>query len=147
MAHEDGANLPGVLIVEDNAPLRQVLAVFLKKEGCRVLEVEDGPGAIDAFRREADVSLILLDWNLPGMSGDKVYDELLRIRNGFLAVVMSGSPPAEVARAFAGHRISRFVQKPFRPQTIAGMVRLLLADGEPSNTRNSDETARSADCG
>src|SRR5262245_31809718 len=60
---------PRVLIVEDDASVREALATFLECEGYRVVEAADGVEALDRLRATSDVGLILLDLMMPVMDG------------------------------------------------------------------------------
>ena len=118
-----------ILIVEDDALLRKLLATVLAKDGYRVLLAGDGRDAIGLFRQEPEVSLVLLDWTMPGMNGDRVYDELLCIRDGVPVIVMSGSPQGDVLQAFDGRPVSSFIQKPFLSRVLCDTIRTALAAG------------------
>jgi DNA-binding response OmpR family regulator len=62
--------LSTVLVVEDHADLREMLAVLLENEGFAVETATNGAEALVAMRR-ARPSLILLDLMMPVMSGDE----------------------------------------------------------------------------
>jgi DNA-binding response OmpR family regulator len=60
-----------LLLVEDDATLRQALAFNLTREGYEVASVSDGEAALEAGRNDR-VDLILLDVMLPGLDGVSV---------------------------------------------------------------------------
>lgn len=57
-----------VLVVEDEAEIRQLIALHLKREGFEVVEAEDGEAAMKAMQDSA-FQLVVLDWMLPGRTG------------------------------------------------------------------------------
>jgi CheY-like chemotaxis protein len=57
-----------ILIVDDNASLRMVLAIIFSREGYQVRLAEDGFSALDEIERHTP-DLLLSDLNMPGMSG------------------------------------------------------------------------------
>jgi len=59
---------PIVLVVEDNKDIRDVLALFLLEKGCHILEASDGRQGV-RLAREAHPDLVLMDLNLPYLSG------------------------------------------------------------------------------
>lgn len=66
LAHET-AHVGPILLVEDDAPTRAVVADLLRGEGYAVLSCADGAAALDLLRSDSTVrpALILLDWRMP----------------------------------------------------------------------------------
>jgi len=58
-----------VLVVEDDADTREALAVYLRGEGCLVVEAADGEEALSWLSRGIDPCLVLLDLRMPGVDG------------------------------------------------------------------------------
>src|ERR1700693_5143107 len=58
-----------ILIVEDDADLREALSEVLRDEGYAVTSAADGQDALDRLRREPRPSVILLDLTMPVMNG------------------------------------------------------------------------------
>ena len=54
-----------ILVVDDEARMRKLVADFLAKEGFEVLEAEDGEKAMDLFYAEKDIALVILDVMMP----------------------------------------------------------------------------------
>ena len=73
--HDPGRS---VLIVDDEADVRESLAAVLETEGYRVVEAENGETALRRLAGSADVSLILLDLSMPVMNGWTFREEQLR---------------------------------------------------------------------
>jgi len=74
-----GARAPCVLIVDDDADTRRVLAEILRGEGITPVEAADGEAAI-ALAERGTVDLVLLDVSMPGMDGFAVVERLRRGR-------------------------------------------------------------------
>jgi two-component system, OmpR family, response regulator RegX3 len=70
-----------VMVVEDDATVRTVVADYLRAAGCEVAPVADGADALDAVR-EREPDLLIVDRMLPGLDGD----ELCRRVRGFSEV-------------------------------------------------------------
>ena len=68
----------GILIVEDDADVREAMAVFLAGEGYKVVEAVHGAEALDQLRSAVPFCLILLDLFMPVMDGWAFRAEQLR---------------------------------------------------------------------
>ncbi len=66
-----GAALPRVLIVDDEAPLAQVIASYFERDGFPVATIGDGAAAVDKVRTW-DPGVLVLDLGLPGLDGMEV---------------------------------------------------------------------------
>lgn len=64
-----------VMVVEDEEGIRELIQLFLMKKGYRVIEAEDGYGAMDLLAKEKP-DLILLDIEMPGMNGLEVCEQI-----------------------------------------------------------------------
>src|SRR5207245_2335999 len=62
---------PVILVVDDDGPILALMRNLLKEFGFQAITAESGPKAIDAARQQRP-SLVLLDKNMPGMTGDEV---------------------------------------------------------------------------
>jgi len=65
-----------ILIADDEARMRKLVADFLKKDGCTVIEAADGQEALDLFHNTGDVDLIILDVMMPVYDGWTVCREI-----------------------------------------------------------------------
>ncbi len=68
-----------ILVVEDEPAQREMLVGFLRKEGHRVEEAEDGEKALEILKRHS-LDVLILDQKMPGMSGIQVLEEAKRIQ-------------------------------------------------------------------
>lgn len=60
---------PKILVVDDDAGIRKLLQLHLKRSGCQVEAAQNGESALRQVREGEGVDLVLLDLRLPGMSG------------------------------------------------------------------------------
>ena len=58
-----------ILIVDDDADIREVLNIQLTNEGYTVFESANGMEAVEAVAHNSDIDLVILDVMMPGMSG------------------------------------------------------------------------------
>jgi cyclic di-GMP phosphodiesterase len=116
-----------VLIVDDQPDVRQVCRIALSQEGLEVTEVGSGPDAI----REAGehpYDLVLLDVDLPGMSGEEVMRELRRHPPApFLKVILlSGRATADDLSRILLAGADDFLTKPFSLVQLRARVHTAL---------------------
>jgi sigma-B regulation protein RsbU (phosphoserine phosphatase) len=88
-----------ILLVDDSAPQRMVLAKMLQRWGYSVVEAGSGAEALDIALR-SDIDIVLSDWVMPGMSGVefcRAFRALERRRYGYFVLLTSKSEKEDVA--------------------------------------------------
>ena len=127
----DGA-APRVLLVDDEALVRETLAAELVARGWRVTPMADGAGAlrlIDAGEGEFD--LMLADLAMPGMNGLELIREVRRRRRGLPAMLVTGlvgdgaAAQAALAEAVRDGPFA-LLRKPLDPRELAARAATLL---------------------
>jgi signal transduction histidine kinase/CheY-like chemotaxis protein len=112
-----------ILLVDDEAAVRRILSVVLRKLGYTVLEA-DGLNAARALCADEtlQIDLLLTDVVMPDGSGPQLVAELCTDRPAMRAMFMSGytDDAALLSRAVRGGAM--FLQKPFSPSTLASAV-------------------------
>lgn len=114
-----------LLLIEDDATLRQTLAFNLTREGYEVATAVDGESGLEAARNDR-LDLILLDVMLPGMSGVEVL-RVLR-RDGVATPVIILSAKGDEIDRVVGLKVGAddYVAKPFsRPELLARIEAVL----------------------
>ncbi len=116
-----------ILIVDDEAIVRNSLKRALTRFGYRVLEAGDGPSALAAMQTaDPPVDLVILDLVLPG-GGAGIFELLKAIRPEVRVLISSGySPDADAARGLA-ERVQGFLPKPYELSQLRTAVAQALA--------------------
>jgi two-component system, OmpR family, KDP operon response regulator KdpE len=113
-----------VLIVDDSPQIRRALRVILIPQGFVVIDVRTGEEALELIRKE-HVELILLDVNLPGMSGFETCAEIRRTSDIPVIMLTVRSSERDKIQAFdAG--ADDYVVKPFGAEELTARVRANL---------------------
>jgi PAS domain S-box-containing protein len=122
-----GAEGATILVVEDEAMVRDLVCRSLRLDGHTVLEAVDGANALDACRLHAGaIDLVVTDVVMPHMGGRELAERMLRKRPELRFLFVSGYP--EDARDL-GELVGpadAFLAKPFTPNQLCDRVRELL---------------------
>jgi two-component system, cell cycle sensor histidine kinase and response regulator CckA len=117
-----------VLVVDDEETLRTLMARILRGQGFTVLETSDPFHALRlAEEVKADLSLLVTDVELPGLSGGELSERIESLCPGIRILLVSGYPQSAAVRAKVAARRVAFLDKPFTPDSLAGKVREVLA--------------------
>jgi PAS domain S-box-containing protein len=117
-----------ILVVEDEEPVREVVALALERAGYRVLVAANGVEARQVWEtRHTEIDLLLTDYVMPeGVSGRDLADELLSAVPTLRVVFMSGYSTDLAGRDFPARRGTSFVAKPFELDELTKVVRSTL---------------------
>jgi DNA-binding NarL/FixJ family response regulator len=120
-----------ILIADDDADSRSLAAVVLQKVGYHVLEVDNGDDAIDVARLRLP-RLVILEVNLPILSGYEVCHQLKEAFHGLPIILVSGERTEPFDRV-AGMLIGAddYLVKPFAPGELLVRVRRLVGRSGP----------------
>ena len=117
-----------VLLVEDDATLRETVAYNLRHQGYEVVEAENGLMALEAARREQP-DVVLLDVMLPGIEGFEVCRLLRKETN--LPILMLTARSDEVDRVVGLEMgADDYLTKPFSMRELMARVKALLRRAE-----------------
>jgi DNA-binding response OmpR family regulator len=114
-----------VLVVDDDASVRQSVSRVLTASGYRVLTASDGAEALGVFRRET-IDLVLLDIGLPLKSGWETF-ERLTTENPFLPVIVITGKCGNTEMACAAG-VGALMEKPLDVEALLETVRRLLLE-------------------
>ena len=119
-----------ILIVDDEPTIVEVVELYLRREGFRVLTAGDGAAALSAVQQERP-DLIVLDLMLPGMSGLDVTRQLRA--GGALPIIMLTARGEETDRV-VGLELGAddYVTKPFSPRELVARVKAVLRRAQPT---------------
>jgi CheY-like chemotaxis protein len=122
-----------ILVVDDDAAVREVAVSSLETFGYRVLAAENGPAALDVLERAERVDLLLVDMAMPGISGVELISRARERRLGLRAMLVTGY--ADIT-AFSPAEGDLVLQKPYRLERLASSVAEALRRDVPKTTSN-----------
>jgi CheY-like chemotaxis protein len=115
-----------VLVVDDEAAVRNFIGAVLRKHGYRVVSASDGEEALTVMERERNVAAVVLDVIMPVMGGNDVLPMLKAMRPELKVLLTSGYSESEARRLCATYPGAAFMQKPYTAQQVAKAVEELM---------------------
>jgi CheY-like chemotaxis protein len=109
---------PTVLLIDDDMVSREVVATILTMGGSPVHTASDGESAVDMVASgECAPGVILVDAQMPGLSGAALIRQLRSASKAILIVISASGPPQDMVEAADG-----LLLKPFRPEDLTSML-------------------------
>src|SRR6266850_1691646 len=128
-----------VLVIDDEANIRQMILLTLETAGYEVEEAEDGIEAFAILGGDAAWDVVLLDQRLPLMEGTEVLRRLRVLAPSARVVMMTAFASVELAVEAMKLGATDFLRKPMTPEVVRNAVAAALKKGsEPHVQRSSD---------
>jgi two-component system OmpR family response regulator len=123
---------PHILVVDDDATIRQLLADYLSERELRVTGVPDGP-AMQKVLNEAVVDLIVLDLKLPSENGMSIARRL-RAQSSIPIIILTGH--GDDVDRIVGLELGAddYLTKPFNPRELLARIRTILRRAQAHTT-------------
>ena len=118
--------IDAVLVVEDDATLREALVDTLRAAGLSPLAAADAQGALQLLASE-DVGLVISDVNMPGANGYELLSAIKRMRPYLPVVLMTAYGTVTQAVAAMREGATDYIVKPFDAQALIDMAQRQLA--------------------
>jgi PAS domain S-box-containing protein len=117
-----------VLVVEDEASVRQLVIEILADLGYRAIEAPDGPTSLQVLRSGERIDLLITDVGLPGMNGRQIADAAREHRPDLKVLFITGyAENAAMANGFLAPGME-MVTKPFAVDALAARIRDMIAN-------------------
>ncbi len=114
-----------ILVVEDDADIRNALTAILTSKGYQVEPVENGKLAIYASYTQF-FNLALIDIRLPDMNGIELLGKLKKTKPKTIKIIITGNPSQENAIAALNKGADAYILKPFDPAKLLATIRDLI---------------------
>jgi CheY-like chemotaxis protein len=116
-----------ILLVEDEGEIAELAAEMLAEEGYKVILARDGFEALNIYNQiGSQIGLVILDFFLPIMDGDAVFDELRAVNPRIVVVLSSGFAEQTKLGAMLAQGLRGFIPKPYTRQKLVDQVRSTL---------------------
>jgi DNA-binding response OmpR family regulator len=122
----DGYEGEGILVVDDEASVSEVVGLYLRREGFTVRSAANGRQALESIR-ECPPTLVILDVMLPEVDGIEIMRRLRDDQKSNIPVIMLTARSQEIDRIY-GLELGAddYVTKPFSPAELVARVKAVL---------------------
>jgi DNA-binding response OmpR family regulator len=118
-----------ILLVDDDKSIRVTLSQALEASGFQVVAAVDGDHALEKFRGDM-FDLVLLDMRMPGLDGMEVLRHVKAQRPSQPVIMVTGFGSVETAVEALKLGAVDYIQKPFSPDELRGIVNRVLSRDE-----------------
>ena len=117
-----------ILVVDDEAPLLDIVNQVLSKNGYQVITADSGEEALDIYKKEVkNIDLVMLDIGMPGMGGHRCLKKILEINPDAAVIIASGYIDNEQLNESLAVGVSGFAAKPYKRPELLKIIRQVLA--------------------
>ena len=118
------APVPRILLVEDDAAIREALDEVLADLGYEVVSAPDGRGGLQLAAQQAEPCPILLDWRMPVLDGPECLARLRELPRGKeFPVILSTADRAATDLTIGGDQVAAILSKPFDLDSLLAALR------------------------
>lgn len=129
-SESDRSRRPGVLLVEDEPQLRELIGGFLTARGFTVFSADTGPKALQLWHQDHarnQIEILFTDIVLPGgITGVDLAEQILQEKPDLPIVITSGYRIDSISSAEKIKKFGHFVPKPYAPRTIISLFQKIL---------------------
>ena len=113
-----------IILAEDEAMVRNIIATVLRERGYTVLEAGDGKEAMAIARENGgpEIDLLLSDIMMPQMNGIELAKQFKEVFPKAKVMLMSGYAQEDFMEQITSNPNITFLAKPFRPQTLTHTI-------------------------
>lgn len=115
-----------ILAIEDDPEVLQLYVSFFGRRGYEVLSAAGAEEGMNLLKMNPDTRLILLDLNMPGMSGEEWMAWYVQQNKRVPVVVASGK--GDILSVTKDNKITAALTKPFHMEELQELVEVLLAE-------------------
>jgi len=114
-----------VMVVDDSMMVRQQVGHALSSAGFSIVEARDGVEALQKLEAREDPALIVLDMNMPNMSGIELLQRMREASHGVPVVMLTTEGQPRLMQQAKALGARGWIIKPFKPEMLIAAVRKL----------------------
>lgn len=128
-------NIDRILVVDDEPKMRKLIKDFLSIKGYEVIEAENGNKALEIFRSDKNISLIVLDIMMPEINGMDVL-KTIRKSSSIPVIMLTAKSLEEDEISGLESGADDYITKPFSPKLLVVRVENILKRNKKVNDSN-----------
>lgn len=134
MAENTPESSAQVLVVEDEAEIRELISLLLLRQGHRVQQCGSAIEALESIQKN-QYDLVVLDWMLPQLSGLEILKSMAQVPETKVPVLMvtAKAEPEDIVQGLESGA-DDYITKPFEPAVFSARVKALLRRGQGAKT-------------
>lgn len=115
------------LLIDDDEVIRDIGNDMLDLIGISCITAKDGESGIQKYcENRADINFVILDVQMPGLTGEKVYSKLKEINPDLKILIASGYGKEYLETNFFKRRINNYMPKPFQISQLSNQITSLF---------------------
>ena len=115
-----------ILLVDDEENIRMTVKVMLENLGYTVTTAANGKDAVETYKKNKNIDLVIMDMNMPVMSGYEAFEEIKKYDKKSRVIISSGYSGEAVQETALKSGISGILEKPYRIHELSEAVKKLL---------------------
>jgi two-component system cell cycle sensor histidine kinase/response regulator CckA len=118
-----------ILLIDDEAVVREIGCEMLENLGYQCIPAESGEQGIQLYKENKDkIALVILDIEMPGISGDKVYSTLKDLEPTLKILLISGYAKNYLEARYFKQKLNHsiFMSKPFQMQQLSQKLESIM---------------------
>lgn len=115
-----------ILLIDDDAWIRDSLKLFFEAEGCHILALETAEEGLEALHCQ-DYDIIITDYKLPGMDGVEFFKQIQNSHPDTIKILITAYKNEAVVNEAKEAGVQHLIAKPFTSETIEASLTRLTA--------------------
>ena len=112
-----------ILIIDDETAVCEAAADILNTEGWHTYIANSGEEGLTLYQQhQAKIQIILLDLSMPGIDGHETFQKVRKINPEAQVILTSGYDKNKATQRFTGHKLTGFIQKPYRAKDLIQLI-------------------------
>lgn len=133
---DDIKNIPTILIIEDEADIRELLEIVLKKENFNVIIAKNGQEGLLTFKKiKNNVDIIVLDLTLPDLNGEELFNLFIDLNPEIDIIISTGVSPNILPQKVIKNA-ARLLKKPYSLDEFIATIKEILVAAVMKSKKN-----------